>query len=146
MAWNPDGILLSNGPGDPAKVELAIDTIRDLIGQRFIFGICMGHQLLGLALGAKTYKLKFGHRGSNHPVEDRLLKQTYMTSQNHGYAVDRDSLPADVKETHVNLNDKTLSGFYSQQRKVLGVQFHPESHPGPHDAESLFDFFVRQLL
>lgn len=143
-SWSPDGVLLSNGPGDPRDVKVATETVRALLGWRFIFGICMGHQILGLALGGSTYKLKFGHRGSNHPVKDHLLKSIYVTSQNHGYAVDQDSLPKEAQVTHTNLNDGTVSGIYLPERKCLSVQFHPESHPGPHDAETLFDFFIKQ--
>ncbi len=144
-AWIPEGIVISNGPGDPADVTTGIQTVRDLIGWRHMFGICMGHQLMALALGGETFKMKFGHRGSNHPIRDELLNQVYMTSQNHGYAVKNQSLPQDVKVTHTNLNDNTVAGIYSPGRKLMAVQFHPESHPGPHDAQSLFDFFVRQL-
>lgn len=144
-AWKPDGIMLSNGPGDPQQVQMAAETVRSLLGWRPIFGICMGHQILSLALGAKTYKLKFGHRGGNHPIRDELLKKIYVTSQNHGYAVLPESLPSDVKVTHTNLNDGTVSGVMCESKKCWGVQFHPESHPGPHDAENLFDFFVNQL-
>ena len=143
--WNPHGIMLSNGPGDPADIQKSVDTIKDLLGWRFIFGICMGHQLLSLALGAKTYKLKYGHRGGNHPIEDKLLGQIYMTSQNHGYGVDAKTLPPGVDVTHVNLNDQTVSGIYDKKRLALGIQFHPESCPGPHDSRGLFDFFVRQI-
>lgn len=145
-AYNPDGIMLSNGPGDPEDVAVATDTVRELLGWRFIFGICMGHQILGRAMGGKTYKLKFGHRGSNHPIKDSLLNRIYMTSQNHGYAVDQESLPKTVQVTHVNLNDHTVAGIYDPSKKALSVQFHPESHPGPHDAAGLFDFFTRHLL
>ncbi len=144
--YNPDGILLSNGPGDPGDVQVATDTVRQLLGWKFIFGICMGHQILGLALGGETYKLKFGHRGSNHPIKDKLLNKIYMTSQNHGYNVRHESLPKTVQVTHVNLNDNTVAGIYDPTRKALSVQFHPESHPGPHEASELFDFFIRQLL
>lgn len=144
--WAPDGILLSNGPGDPALVEKSVETVRSLLGWRFIFGICMGNQILGMALGAKTYKLKFGHRGSNHPVRDKILNRIYVTSQNHGYALDPSSLPDGVIVSHVNLNDDTVSGITCVEKKCWGVQFHPESHPGPHDAEGLFDYFIKQLL
>jgi carbamoyl-phosphate synthase small subunit len=144
-AWEPDGILLSNGPGDPQHVKIAIETVKELLGWRFIFGICMGHQILGLALGAKTFKLKFGHRGSNHPIRDDLLNRIYVTSQNHGYAVERESLPSGVRVTHTNLNDGTISGLLDINRRCLGVQFHPESHPGPHDAAPLFDYFISQI-
>lgn len=145
-AYNPDGILLSNGPGDPADVQVAPDTVRELIGWKFIFGICMGHQILGRALGGETYKLKFGHRGCNHPIKDSLINKIYMSSQNHGYAVKMETLPKGVQVTHVNLNDNTVAGIYDPARKAFSVQFHPESHPGPHEASELFDFFVRQLL
>lgn len=142
--YNPDGIFLSNGPGDPKDVQQAAETVQDLLGWRFIFGICMGHQILGRALGGETYKLKFGHRGSNHPIKDQLLSQIYMTSQNHGYAVKLETLPKTVVVTHTNLNDLTVAGIYDSSRKALSVQFHPESHPGPHEASQLFDFFIRQ--
>jgi carbamoyl-phosphate synthase small subunit len=142
---DPDGILLSNGPGDPADVLLGTQAVKDLIGKKFIFGICMGHQVLSLALGAKTYKLKFGHRGSNHPIRDRLLNKVYVASQNHGYNVDEQSLPNGVEVTHINLNDGTVAGIYDRTRKCLSVQYHPESHPGPHDAVVLFDYFVDQI-
>lgn len=143
--WKPDGILLSNGPGDPALVNPGIQTVKDLLGWRFIFGICMGHQVLAHALGGKTYKLKFGHRGSNHPIKDSLLDKVYMTSQNHGYAVDEKSLPKGVDVTHINLNDNTVAGLQSMGQKCMSVQFHPESHPGPHESSELFDYFMKQL-
>jgi carbamoyl-phosphate synthase small subunit len=146
LSYNPDGVMLTNGPGDPADVQVAIGTVRELIGVKPIFGICMGHQILGLALGAKTYKLKFGHRGSNHPIKDSLLNQIYMTSQNHGYAVAAETLPADVKITQVNLNDGTVAGFYSEKRKCLGIQYHPESCPGPHEASGLFSYFIERMI
>lgn len=142
--YNPDGILLTNGPGDPGDVQVAPETLKDLIGWKFIFGICMGHQVLGRALGGETYKLKFGHRGSNHPIKDTLLNRIYMSSQNHGYAVKLETLPKSVQVTHVNLNDNTVAGIYDPSRKAMSVQFHPESHPGPHEAAELFDFFIRQ--
>lgn len=146
LAEKPDGIMLTNGPGDPSDVQMAPGTVKELIGQIPVFGICMGHQVLGLALGAKTYKLKFGHRGSNHPIQDQLLNKVYMSSQNHGYAVDIQTLPTDVRVTHTNLNDNTVAGFYSDKRNCLGIQYHPESHPGPHDAAGLFDFFVNTMI
>jgi len=146
LAWDPDGVLLTNGPGDPADVHMGRETVRQLLGQKFIFGICMGHQVLALALGAKTYKLKFGHRGSNHPIRDQLLNRVYVTSQNHGYNVDPQSLPAGVQVTHINLNDGTAAGIYYPDMKCMSVQFHPESHPGPHDAVGLFDFFIDRVI
>ncbi len=144
--YNPDAILLSNGPGDPADVEVAPQTVKELLGWKFIFGICMGHQILGRALGGETFKLKFGHRGCNHPIRDSLLNKIYMSSQNHGYAVKLESLPKTVQVTHVNLNDNTVAGIYDPTRKAFSVQFHPESHPGPHEGAELFDFFLRQIL
>ncbi|MEI7973393.1 MAG: gamma-glutamyl-gamma-aminobutyrate hydrolase family protein, partial [Bdellovibrio sp.] len=131
---------------DPASVQTAAQTLQSLIGRLPIFGICMGHQILALALGGKTYKLKFGHRGSNHPIRDELLGRTYVTSQNHGYAVEATSLPTDARVTQVNLNDQTLAGFYSESRNFLGIQYHPESHPGPHEAVELFDFFIEKMV
>jgi carbamoyl-phosphate synthase small subunit len=143
--WNPDRVMLSNGPGDPGDVQVAVETVRQLIGWKPLMGICMGHQILSLALGAKTYKLKFGHRGSNHPVRDEVLNKIYVTSQNHGYAVDPTTLPLHVKVTQVNLNDQTVSGIMSQEKRCLGIQYHPESHPGPHEAQALFQYFVEKL-
>ena len=145
-SWGPDGILLSNGPGDPSLVQPGVQTIKELLGWRFIFGICMGQQVLALALGGQTYKLKFGHRGSNHPIRDSLQNKVYVTSQNHGYNVDLSTLPTDVQVTHINLNDQTVAGIISLNRKCMSVQFHPESHPGPHDSVGLFDYFIRQLV
>lgn len=145
-AYNPDGIMLTNGPGDPAEVKNAPQTIRHFLGKTPVFGICMGHQVLSIALGAKTYKLKFGHRGANHPIQDRILDQIYMSSQNHGYAVDSQTLPEHVLVTHKNLNDQTVAGFFSEKQNCLGIQYHPESHPGPHDAVKLFDFFVNKMI
>jgi carbamoyl-phosphate synthase small subunit len=144
--FKPNGIMLTNGPGDPSEVKQSVDTVKHFIGTVPIFGICMGHQILSLALGAETYKLKFGHRGANHPIDDRLLNKVYVTSQNHGYAVKEGSLPKDVQITHVNLNDQTVAGIFSRSKKCLGIQFHPESHPGPHDAVELFDFFIDKML
>ena len=138
-----DGIVLSNGPGDPEPVTYAQDNIRKLIGRVPLFGICLGHQLLGLALGGKTYKLKFGHRGGNHPVKDMRTGRIEITAQNHGFAVDPDSLmDRDVEFTHINLNDQTLEGFRHRSEPVFAVQYHPESAPGPHDSFYLFTDFV----
>lgn len=146
MSYRPQGVMLTNGPGDPSDVIKTVETVQALLGKVPIFGICMGHQILGLALGAKTYKMKFGHRGSNHPIRDLLLNKIYMSSQNHGYAVDRDTLPSDVSVTQINLNDNTVAGLYSEKRKCLGIQYHPESCPGPHEGQALFQFFVERIL
>ena len=144
--WNPDGLLLSNGPGNPEEVpEACLNMIRHFLGDVFIFGICMGHQVLARALGAKTYKLKFGHRGGNHPIKDLMRDKIYVTSQNHGYAVSKDSLPSGVQITHINLNDQTVSGLCDKKKKCLSVQFHPESSPGPYDSKDLFQYFVNEL-
>jgi carbamoyl-phosphate synthase small subunit len=143
--YRPHGLLLSNGPGNPEDVEIATDTVRNLLGKQFIFGICMGHQILARALGLRTFRLKFGHRGSNHPIKDLILKKIYMTSQNHGYAVEMPSDRSDVEVTHWNLNDMTISGIQNRSQKCMSVQFHPESHPGPHDSETLFDHFIKQI-
>ena len=143
--WKPDSLMLTNGPGDPALVKNAPETIKHFVGRIPVFGICMGHQVLSLALGAKTYKMKFGHRGANHPIKDELLGQIYMSSQNHGYAVKDETLPKDVIVTHRNLNDQTVAGFYSKKLNCLGIQYHPESHPGPHEASRLFDYFITEM-
>ena len=143
-AWKPDGIVLSNGPGDPRDVLEGTKLVKDLIGWRFLLGICMGHQILGQAVGGKNYKLKFGHRGSNHPIKDILNNLIYMSSQNHGYAIEEKSLPSDVRVSHRNLNDQSIAGIYSDSRNFLGVQFHPESHPGPHESVELFDIFFKK--
>jgi len=173
LAQNPDGVFLSNGPGDPAPVNYAIDTIRQLLGKVPILGICLGHQLLALALGAKTYKLKFGHRGANHPVKNLETGKIEITSQNHGFCVDIDSLKTEdrrqrtedraatvrerapgtrdtghgfrVKLTHINLNDNTVEGIRCEELKAFSVQYHPEASPGPHDSNYLFETFINLM-
>jgi len=146
LAAKPDGVFLSNGPGDPAAVTYLIETTRKLVGKVPLFGICLGHQILGLALGGKTYKLKFGHRGGNHPVMDLFTKKIEITSQNHGFAVDIDSLSKDeIELTHVNLNDKTLEGLRHRKYPVFSVQYHPENSPGPHDSDYLFERFYAMV-
>ena len=146
LEMNPDGIFLSNGPGDPAAVKYAIENIKKLIGRKPIFGICLGHQLLGLALGGKTFKLKFGHRGANHPVKNLLTNEIEITSQNHGFAVNPDSLnPSEIEITHVNLNDGTNEGFRHRTLPLFCVQYHPEASPGPHDSDYLFDQFIEMM-
>jgi carbamoyl-phosphate synthase small subunit len=146
LALKPDGVFLSNGPGDPEPLQPEVANIRKLIGKTPVFGICLGHQLLGLAVGGKTYKLKFGHRGANHPVRNEITKKVEITSHNHGFAVDPDSLNLnDVEITHVNLNDQTLEGFRHRNYPVFCVQYHPESAPGPHDSHYLFDDFVKLM-
>lgn len=141
----PDGIFLSNGPGDPEPLTYAIDTIRQLIGKKPVFGICLGHQLLGLAVGGKTFKLKFGHRGANQPVLNKRSGRVEITSQNHGFAVATESLPKDVEPTHINLNDGTLEGMRHATHPVFSVQYHPEAAAGPHDSTYLFDEFRRSM-
>jgi len=143
--WKPDGLILSNGPGDPKDVIEGTKLIKELLGWRFMFGICMGHQVLAQALGAQTYKLKFGHRGSNHPIKDLLLDKIYMSSQNHGYVVQKGTLSEDIEVSHLNLNDNTIAGIFSKKHKCLGVQFHPENHPGPKESARLFDLFIQKV-
>lgn len=145
LALNPDGVFFSNGPGDPAALTYAHDAARGLIGKKPLFGICLGHQILGLALGGKTFKLKFGHRGANQPVKDLRTGKIAITSQNHGYAVDPDSLPADVEVTHVNLNDGTVAGLRHRELPAFSVQYHPEASPGPHDAAYFFAEFAKEV-
>ncbi|MCL4234097.1 MAG: glutamine-hydrolyzing carbamoyl-phosphate synthase small subunit [Deltaproteobacteria bacterium] len=145
LAMEPDGVFLSNGPGDPEPVTYAIETIRALVGKKPIFGICLGHQLIGLALGARTYKLKFGHHGANQPVKDHATGRVEITSQNHNFAVDLDSIAGDVVATHVNLNDGTNEGMAHRTHPVFSVQYHPEASPGPHDASYLFDRFTTMM-
>lgn len=146
LGMNPDGIFLSNGPGDPAGVEGVVETIRSLLGKKPIFGICLGHQILGLAYGGRTYKLKFGHRGGNQPVKDLLTGKIEITAQNHGFCVDMDSLDPDTVElTHINLNDNSCEGMKHKQFPAFSVQYHPEHAPGPHDAIYLFDRFIDMM-
>jgi carbamoyl-phosphate synthase small subunit len=146
MRLNPDGIFLSNGPGDPEAVDYAIRNVRYFLGKKPVFGICLGHQILGLALGGRTFKLKFGHHGGNHPVFNVDRNQVEITAQNHGFAVDPDSLNLnDVRVTHINLNDNTVEGFEHRSIPAFSVQYHPEASPGPHDSYYLFKKFFEMM-
>jgi carbamoyl-phosphate synthase small subunit len=146
LGMKPDGVFLSNGPGDPAALPYVIDNVTQLVkSDTPVFGICLGHQVLGLAMGGKTFKLKFGHRGGNHPVKNLATNHVEITSQNHGFAVDPESLPGDVKVTHVNLYDGTVEGLRHVDKKVFCVQYHPEASPGPHDADYLFRQFLDEI-
>jgi carbamoyl-phosphate synthase small subunit len=145
MELNPAGIFLSNGPGDPQPLTAAVQTIRDLLGKKPIFGICLGHQLLSLACGAETFKMKFGHRGSNQPVQNLEQGSVEITAQNHGFSVSEESLPEDLEVTHRNLNDGTIEGIRHRQFPAFSVQYHPEASAGPHDSDYLFDLFGELL-
>jgi carbamoyl-phosphate synthase small subunit len=145
LSDKPDGVFLSNGPGDPSLADYAVKNVKGMLGKLPIFGVCMGHQILGLALGAKTYKLKFGHRGGNQPVRENDTGRVEISSHNHGYAVDPTTLPAHAKVTHVNLNDECCEGLSAESMRAFSVQYHPESSPGPHDSSYLFDQFVKMM-
>ena len=146
LAQKPDGVFLSNGPGDPAAAPYAAQMVREILGKQPIFGICMGHQILSIALGAKTFKLKFGHRGANQPILEHATQRVRITSQNHGYAVDPQSLPSGVTVSHTHLNDQTVAGIQAPKYAAFSVQYHPEACPGPHDSSDLFDQFKAALL
>lgn len=146
LALGPDAVFLSNGPGDPAAVEDGIQTVRELVGKKPMFGICLGHQILGLALGAPTFKLKFGHRGGNHPVRNERTGKIEITVQNHGFATDAARVPPSLCVSHINLNDRTVEGFRIPDAKAFSIQYHPESSPGPHDAKYLFEEFYQLAL
>lgn len=145
LALGTDGVFLSNGPGDPEALDYASKTARQLVGKKPLFGICLGHQILARALGGRTFKLKFGHRGANQPVKDLRTGKIAITSQNHGYAVDPESLPADVEVTHINLNDGTVAGLRHRKHPAFSVQYHPEASPGPHDADYFFAEFAKEV-
>ncbi len=145
MEFDPDGVFISNGPGDPSRVRETIETIRKLMGKVPMAGICLGHQLIGLAMGARTFKLKFGHRGANQPVKDFETGRVFISSQNHGFAVDDKTLPKDVRVTQINLNDGTVEGMKHEDIPLISVQYHPEASPGPHDTYFFFDDFVKMI-
>jgi carbamoyl-phosphate synthase small subunit len=145
LTYSPDGIFLSNGPGDPEGVPYVAESVRNLIGKKPIFGICLGHQILGLALGGRTFKLSFGHHGANHPVRRLDTGQVEITSQNHNFAVDPDSLKGEIDVTHINLNDKTLEGMIHRKYPLFAIQYHPEASPGPHDSSYLFEKFKKMI-
>jgi carbamoyl-phosphate synthase small subunit len=145
LALNPDGIFLSNGPGDPKALPYAHESVRGLIGRKPIFGICLGHQVLGFAYGGRTFKLKFGHRGGNQPVKDLRSGKVAITAQNHGFAVDPESLPKEIEVTHINLNDSTVEGMRHKELPIFSVQYHPEAAPGPHDASYFFEQFAQLI-
>lgn len=145
LAYRPDGIFLSNGPGDPKDLDSVIEEIKKMIGKKPITGICLGHQLLALALGGDTQKLKFGHRGCNHPVKDLVQNRVMITSQNHGYVVTKEGLPQEVEITHINLNDQTVEGLKDLKHRIFSIQFHPEACPGPHDTDGLFDEMIQAM-
>ena len=145
LAMNPDGVFLSNGPGDPAALDYIHDEVKQIIDKKPVFGICLGHQVLAHAFGGKTFKLKFGHRGGNHPVKDLRTDKIAITSQNHGFAADGDSLPSHIEVTHINLNDDTVEGMRHRDYPVFSVQYHPEAAPGPNDASYFFEEFANLI-